>query len=143
MPEACHSNLPALRRMAPAGLDPDAKRERSMAVLKTRNKLVNFRMTQDELDSLKMACLVKGSRNISDFARAAVLESIQAQTEPGMLVQSRLATLDTKVTEIGVSLQFLAELLKSALKKPTLTPPHEPLPGAGRAETYGRNVAAE
>jgi len=89
-----------------------------MVALKTRNRLVNFRLTQDELDDLKMACLVKGSRNVSEFARAAVMDSIEAQTESGMLVQKRLAALDTKVTEIGVTVQFLAELLKGTLKKP-------------------------
>lgn len=106
-----------------------------MAVLKTRNRLVNFRLTQEELDDLKMACLVKGARNISDFARAAVLESIEAQTEPGMLVQKRLATLDTKVTEIGVTLQFLAELLKGTLKKPIPSAHRDGISPAGETET--------
>lgn len=112
-----------------------------MAVLKTRNKLVNFRMTQDELDSLKMACLVKGARNVSDFARAAVLESIEAQTERGMLVETRLASLDTKLTEIGATLHYLADLLRNALARPGLAPSREPSPAAGQGESNGREAA--
>lgn len=87
-----------------------------MAILKTRSRLVNFRLTQDELESLKTACLVKGSRNISDFARTAVLESIETQTGSGMLVQNRLSELDTKMAEIGEAVQSLGELLKVILR---------------------------
>ena len=105
-----------------------------MAVLKTRNRLVNFRLTQEELESLKMACLVTGSRNLSDFARGAVLESIGAHTEPGIRIQSRLATLDTKVSEIGVTVQFLAELLKGTLKGFAQFPRRDPGSALGRED---------
>jgi hypothetical protein len=114
-----------------------------MPVFKTRNRLVNFRLTQDELESLKMACLVKGSRNISDFARAAVLESIQSQTEPGMRIQSRLATLDSRVTEIGVSIQCLADLLKGTLKGLAQVPVREPGFGLGRPDSNRRPASPE
>ena len=114
-----------------------------MAVLKTRNRLVNFRMTQDELDSLKMACLVKGSRNISDFARAAVLESIESQTESGMLIHSRLSSLDAKVTEVGVAVQFLAELLKGTLRGRVPASHRDPNPAAGPADCIAPQVVNE
>lgn len=87
-----------------------------MSVLKTRNRLVNFRLTQDELESLRMACLVKGSRNVSDFARGAVLEAIESQTGPGLLIQSRLAALDSKISDLSLALQCLADLLRGTLK---------------------------
>jgi uncharacterized protein (DUF1778 family) len=114
-----------------------------MAVLKTRNRLVNFRMTQDELDSLKMACLVKGSRNISDFARAAVLESIESQTESGMLIHSRLSSLDAKVTEVGVAVQFLAELLKGTLRGRVPASYRDQNPAAGPADCIAPQVVNE
>ena len=90
-----------------------------------------------------MACLVKGSRNISDFARAAVLESIESQTQPGMLLQKRLASLDTKVTEIGVTVQFLAELLKGTLKGRVAAPHRETNPATGHPEYLEHSVPIE
>ncbi|MBI4876065.1 MAG: hypothetical protein HY822_15620 [Acidobacteria bacterium] len=96
-----------------------------MSVLKTRNRLVNFRLTQDELESLRMACLVKGSRNVSDFARGAVLEAIESQTGPGLLIQSRLAALDSKISDLGVTLQCLTDLLRGTLKGMVQTPPRD------------------
>ena len=114
-----------------------------MAVLKTRNRLVNFRLTQEELESLKMACLVTGSRNLSDFARGAVLESIGAHTEPGMLIQGRLATLDTKVTEIGVTIQFMTELLKGTLKGLAQVPRRDPSVAPGREDPAGARAPTD
>jgi hypothetical protein len=114
-----------------------------MPVLQTRNRLVNFRLTQDELESLKVACLVKGSRNVSDFARTAVLELIESQSEPGMRVQSRLAALDTRVAEIGVTVQYLAELLKGTLKGLARVSPREPNLAIGRPDPSGRLASSE
>jgi hypothetical protein len=114
-----------------------------MAVLKTRNRLVNFRLTQDELESLKTACLVKGARNVSDFARTAVLESVESQSEPGMRIQSRLATLDTRVAEVGLTVHYLTELLKGTLKGLAQAPAREPNPAIGPAEPAGRLGSSE
>ena len=44
-----------------------------MAVTKPRNRLVNFRVSEDEFQSLREACETGGARSISDFARCAVL----------------------------------------------------------------------
>jgi len=44
-----------------------------MSILKPRNRLVNFRLTDEEFTYLKEACSAQGARSISDFARSAVL----------------------------------------------------------------------
>ena len=44
-----------------------------MSILKPRNRLVNFRLTEEEFVYLREACLAQGARSISDFARSAVL----------------------------------------------------------------------
>ena len=44
-----------------------------MSILKPRNRLVNFRLTEEEFGQLREACLAQGARSISDFARSAVL----------------------------------------------------------------------
>ncbi len=86
-----------------------------MTTLKTRNRLVNFRVTEEELQSLKMACLMKGARNTSDFARTAVLESVGAQVEPGSMIQGRLALMDSKLSQIELGLRCLGETLRGVL----------------------------
>ncbi len=44
-----------------------------MSILKPRNRLVNFRLTDEEFSYLRDACSAQGARSISDFARSAVL----------------------------------------------------------------------
>ena len=47
-----------------------------MTYLKRRSRLLSFRVTQEEFDDLRAASLAKGARNVSDFARTALLESL-------------------------------------------------------------------
>ena len=51
-----------------------------------------------------------------------------------MRIQSRLATLDTRVAEIGLTVQYLAELLKGTLKGLALAPLREPNLAMGRPD---------
>lgn len=76
-------------------------------MLKTRDRLVNFRVTQDELDYLKLACAAKGARSVSDFARSAVLRSAADGSDPLRLLESHLAAVDRKLSQIQESLQQL------------------------------------
>ena len=43
-------------------------------VLNPRKRLVNFRVTDEEYQDLRLACLACGSRGISEFARQAIVE---------------------------------------------------------------------
>lgn len=47
-----------------------------MPVLKRRSRIVIFRLTDDEYEELKAACVDRGARNVSDFARTALLQSV-------------------------------------------------------------------
>lgn len=47
-----------------------------MSVLKPRNRLVNFRLTEDEFDTLRRSSVAQGARSISDFARGAVMRQV-------------------------------------------------------------------
>jgi hypothetical protein len=44
-------------------------------VEKIRNRLVNFRVTEDELERLKTASALKRARCLSEFARSVVLRT--------------------------------------------------------------------
>ena len=73
-----------------------------MSVLKPRNRLINFRLTEDEFDKLRGACREQGARSISDFARSAVMG--QAEQPTGEPAPSRmdelLASLDARLGEL-------------------------------------------
>ncbi len=56
-----------------------------MSVLKPRTRLVNFRLSEEEFDSLKTACQNSGARSLSDFARSAVLLSMERVEEGGVV----------------------------------------------------------
>jgi uncharacterized protein (DUF1778 family) len=46
-------------------------------VLKRRDRIVVFRLTEDEYDNLKSACVSRGARNVSDFARSELLLAVE------------------------------------------------------------------
>jgi hypothetical protein len=46
-------------------------------MLKTRNRIVNFRVTEDEFMRMRTASIDKGSRCLSDYARDAILKTLE------------------------------------------------------------------
>lgn len=54
-------------------------------VNKPRTRLVNFRLTDDEFENLRSAAMERGARSISDFARSAVLHSVNDADGDGRL----------------------------------------------------------
>ena len=83
-----------------------------MPVLKRRNRVVVFRLTQDEYEDLKTVCSVRGARNISDFARSELLTSIEQERRPETLVQVRLSDVDKKLTSLESKIQRMSQLLE-------------------------------
>lgn len=79
-----------------------------MAVLKPRNRLVNFRLNDEEYEGLRAACAHHGARSVSDFARAAVLRSAGLQERLDRQTQRRLSDLRQKVSELEAQLRDLA-----------------------------------
>jgi hypothetical protein len=69
-----------------------------MAVSKPRNKLLIFRLTQDEYEALQQAS--SGSRSLSDFARAKLMGSLQSSP-----LDQDLSYLKSKVTRIAELLE--------------------------------------
>jgi len=74
--------------------------------LKRRNRIVVFRLTQEEYESLKSVCADRGARNISDFARAALLHSIGSDGK---------AAMDRRLAELESSLRHISELLEKVV----------------------------
>lgn len=71
-----------------------------MAVQKPRNRILIFRLTQDEYDALQSAS--SGARSLSDYARAKLL----APPAP--------SKIDEQLTEIKATVARLADLLEKS-----------------------------
>lgn len=50
-----------------------------MAVLNPRNRIVYFRLSEEEFQNLHAYCKTYGARSVSDLARSAVLGAVQGQ----------------------------------------------------------------
>jgi len=80
-----------------------------MPVLKRRNRVVVFRLTQDEYEDLKTTCSVRGARNISDFARSELLTSIEQERRPETLLHQKLTTLESTIERMSQLLEGIAD----------------------------------
>ena len=81
-----------------------------MPVLKPRNRVVVFRLTQDEYEDLKTVCSVRGARNISDFARSELLISMEQERRPeAALLYQKLSNLESKIQRMSQLLEGMAD----------------------------------
>ena len=87
-----------------------------MSVLKARSRLIGFRLTEDELENLKVACLMQGARNISDFARNAALNLARARLHPESQVLNRFSALETRLAGVEAALRHNTDLVCALLK---------------------------
>ena len=71
-----------------------------MAVDEPRNRILIFRLTQDEYDTLRMASSQRGARSLSESARAKLLASLDAPA------------LDQQITELKSTLTLIAQRLE-------------------------------
>lgn len=74
-------------------------------ILKPRNRLVNFRLTEEEFQSLQNATAAQNARSVSDFARSAVMRQVQGggNGEGGSLnhLESALNQLESRIRELS------------------------------------------
>jgi hypothetical protein len=77
---------------------------------KVRRRLVNFRVTDEELEQLKNAATSQGSRCLSDFARATMLQSLNpgARLTNTESVDNRFAVLDRRLNVLEANVARLA-----------------------------------
>ena len=78
-----------------------------MAVLRSRSRLVTFRLDPEEYDALRRVCVTSGARSMSEFAREAVLASVDAGRSSKSSLGGDLVTLTSRLNELD-------KLLKSA-----------------------------
>ena len=90
-----------------------------MSILKPRNRLVNFRLTEEEFVYLREACMAQGARSISGFARSAVLRqadksgtSVGTSTQDSPSTQS-LAELQSMMMQLQTRVGQLVQQVDS------------------------------
>jgi hypothetical protein len=71
-----------------------------MAVNKPRNKILIFRLSEDEYTTLQSAS--SGSRSLSEFARAKLMGSLNSNP------------IDSKLSELKTTVARIAELLEKS-----------------------------
>ena len=66
-----------------------------MPILKRRNRIVVFRLSQDEYEGLKAACAQRGAPSISSFARAELLTALDRDHQSA--VHQQLSSIESSV----------------------------------------------
>ncbi len=86
-----------------------------MSVLKPRNRLVYFRVSEDEFQQFNQMCESVGARSISDLARSAIQRMIQQdgnhQAQAADPVAAKLTILETIVCDLDRKVQQLTALI--------------------------------
>ena len=86
-----------------------------MSVLKPRNRLVYFRVSEDEFQQFNQMCESVGARSISDLARSAIQRMIQQdgnqQPPAADPVAAKLTVLETIVCDLDRKVQQLTALV--------------------------------
>lgn len=80
---------------------------------KTRTRLVNFRVTDEEFERLKSASSRQGARCLSDFARCVMLGQPNICPVTGSY-DDRLLSFDRRVAALENSMARLVEALSGA-----------------------------
>ncbi|MCC7236050.1 MAG: hypothetical protein IT163_12140 [Bryobacterales bacterium] len=89
-----------------------------MSVIRPRNRLVNFRLSEDEFEKLRDSCALFGARSISDFARSSVLSRLEQNPAQETGPSHRIQSLDTKVNELETRVGQLLHLLEATGTSP-------------------------
>lgn len=78
-----------------------------MTCFQQRNRIVLFRLTQEEYNSLQSACVAAGGRNLSDYTRTELLTAMQGDSRESPLarrfghVEQQLSELHNMVKQVS------------------------------------------
>jgi hypothetical protein len=97
--------------------DKPFSKDTAMPVFKPRNRLINFRLSEEEFDLLRSSCAHCGARSLSEFARTAVLRSVAVglgHTPPeDATPDPRVASLDRKVQDLEHRVADIVRLIEN------------------------------
>jgi hypothetical protein len=89
-----------------------------------RNRVVVFRLSQEEYEGLKEACSERGARNLSEFTRSELLSLIRSESlDAG--IQRRLSKVERRLAEVQGSVEEIVRVLVSPENIPARCRPGE------------------
>src|ERR1041384_5373845 len=91
------------------------RRRTKVAVLRSRSRLVTFRLDPEEYAALRRVCISTGARSLSEFAREAVLSSVDAGGAAKTTLGGDLMTLTSRLHELDRLLKGVSGLLGKVL----------------------------
>jgi hypothetical protein len=86
-----------------------------MSDSQSRNRLVVFRVTQGEYDSLKEACSEKGGRNLSEFTRSELLNAARSDSLGGV-IEKRFSEVERRLSGLQDSVEQIANRLETGAR---------------------------
>ncbi|MCS7026092.1 MAG: hypothetical protein NZV14_14910 [Bryobacteraceae bacterium] len=85
-----------------------------MPVFKPRNRLVNFRLSEEEFEKLKASSSLNDARSLSDFARAAVMRTVaELSSGEGLNPLQSKATQDRRLSELESRIEEMMKLIEA------------------------------
>ncbi len=85
-----------------------------MTVTKRRDRLVVFRLTDEELEVLRQACMARGGRSLSDFARSELLGSLHSADLESL--QHSVSSLAERVSSLESRCDLLSRSADACLR---------------------------
>lgn len=108
-----------------------------MSLRGNRTRLVTFRISAEEHNSLTTACTNEGARSVSDYARSAVLARMMIHRASKFSLGDDLATLGTRLEEIDKALQELSRTIARVMgTRKEVTDDSRRLPTEFKHEAY-------
>ena len=81
-----------------------------MGNFRPRNKIVLFRLTEDEYKSLRSASLANGARSLSDYARTELMSRIGGERQSRKL-EDRLQIVDQMLVDLQAAVQKINRMV--------------------------------
>lgn len=79
---------------------------------KPRNRMVVFRLTEEEYDSLKSACASSGERSLSDYTRAELLSGFHGNL-PDAAAERQYFEISQKLSDLQCLIKNVLDLVVS------------------------------
>ena len=86
-----------------------------MSVSRPRNRLIYFRVSEDEYQKYNHACASTGSRSISELARSAMESIVQHSDKHEDRLTERLSVIETLVSDLNRKVHELSVSISRAV----------------------------
>ena len=75
--------------------------------LESRNRMISFRLTEEEYDRVRLLCVARGQHSVSEMIRSAVHDMLGQSYEPAASASTelhvRLRSLESRLSELATA----------------------------------------